>query len=68
MQKRFQFNYRTGLELRKATEKLGLDLPWQEDISPLFQPLEIRKKKYRTSWLYIPWKGVTPVRMVLPAN
>jgi 2,4-dienoyl-CoA reductase-like NADH-dependent reductase (Old Yellow Enzyme family) len=57
MPKRFQFNYRTGLELRKATEKLGLDLPWQEDISPLFQSLEIDNKKVPNRLAVHPMEG-----------
>ncbi len=57
MQKTFQFNYRTGQELRKAAEKLGLDLPWQEDISPLFQPLEIHNKRVPNRLAVHPMEG-----------
>jgi len=36
-----QFNYRSSEELLAAGEKLSLDLPYQEDISPLLQPITI---------------------------
>lgn len=38
---RYRFKYPDGASLRRELKELGVQLPWSDDLTPLFTPLEI---------------------------
>ena len=57
MVKHEPFKYRTAGQLLEKAEELGVELPFQEDISPLLQPLRIGPKTVPNRLVVQPMEG-----------
>ena len=51
------FSFSTSEELKQAAESLRLDLPFQEDLSPLFSPLFLKAEKLPNRLVVHPMEG-----------
>ena len=49
--------FRSAGQLLKKAEELGMDLPWQDSIAPLFSPLNIAEKKVPNRIAVQPMEG-----------
>lgn len=57
MSKHEKFQFKTADELLQKADELGIDLPWQEEIDPLFNPLFLGNKKIPNRMVVHPMEG-----------
>ncbi len=57
MSKHEPFRYKTADELLKKAEELGINLPWQEDLDPLFKPVCLGEKGIKNRLVVHPMEG-----------
>ena len=57
MSKHQPFRYKTADELLKKAEELGINLPWQETLDPLFNPVCLGEKKIPNRLVVHPMEG-----------
>jgi 2,4-dienoyl-CoA reductase (NADPH2) len=52
-----RFKYRTKDDLVQKARELGLDLPWSDDITPLFQPFQLQGFSVANRFVVQPMEG-----------
>ncbi len=57
MSKHETFRYKTAEELLKKAEEMGINLPWQETLDPLFQPVCLGEKEIQNRLVVHPMEG-----------
>ncbi len=57
MSKHETFRFKTADELLKKAEELGINLPWQEDLDPLFQPVYLGEIEIQNRLVVHPMEG-----------
>ena len=52
-----RFNYKNGQELRCDAERMGLHLPWSDDLSVLASPLAVGRRRVSNRFAALPVEG-----------